>query len=201
MPGSTFKVITTGIALESGVATLDSQFAERTRMGATADERPDPELQRQPLRRRPRHGVRPQLQHPVRAALDVPRARGDGRRNRSMGDRRATADRPATTGGEHVRQHRQPRAGAAAAGDPRFRPERGADGAAAHGDGGGDRRQRRPDDDAVRRRVDLRPGRTRARPDEPVGVEDTDLPADRRDRTSIDDRRRRARDGELLHRA
>ena len=27
MPGSTFKVITTGIALESGVATLDSQFA------------------------------------------------------------------------------------------------------------------------------------------------------------------------------
>jgi peptidoglycan glycosyltransferase len=28
MPGSTFKVITTGIALESGVATLDSQFAD-----------------------------------------------------------------------------------------------------------------------------------------------------------------------------
>jgi peptidoglycan glycosyltransferase len=27
MPGSTFKVITTGIALESGIATLDSQFA------------------------------------------------------------------------------------------------------------------------------------------------------------------------------
>ena len=47
MPGSTFKVLTTGIALEAGVIGLDSQFRERARVAAAADQRPDRELPRQ----------------------------------------------------------------------------------------------------------------------------------------------------------
>ena len=66
MPGSTFKVITTGIGLEAGTLTLESTFPDRAGVGSAADDRPDPELQRQPVRRRPRHRVRPQLQHRVR---------------------------------------------------------------------------------------------------------------------------------------
>ena len=46
MPGSTFKVLTTGIALEAGVVSLDSQFERVDRVDATADVQPDPELRR-----------------------------------------------------------------------------------------------------------------------------------------------------------
>ena len=169
-------------------------------MGAAADQRPDPELQRQPVRWRPGHRVRTQLQHPVRQARHARRPRGDDRRHPSVGHRRATPDRPAQTDGEHLRRHRQPGPGTPAAGHPRLRPERGADGAAAHGDGCGDGRQRRPDDGALRGAGDLRQRESGTRPDQPPSVEDPDLADDGRDRTAVDDRCGRARHRELLHR-
>ena len=85
MPGSTFKVITTGIGLENGSLTLESTVPQRARVGAAPDERPDPELQRQHLRRRPRRSVRPQLQHPVRQDGDRHGAGGVPRRRRRRG--------------------------------------------------------------------------------------------------------------------
>ncbi len=201
MPGSTFKVITTGIALEAGVVTLDNTFANE------------------------REWVPPQTNDPIQnyngslcggdlatvfarscnipfaqlSTLIGPEAMVEG--HQGLGHRRRVADRPAATGREHVRQHRQPGSGAPTPGDPRVRPERGADGAAAHGDGGGCSRQRRPDDEAVRRSGDLRPGRPGTRPDDTRGLEDPDLTGDRRDRAATDDRCRRTRHGQLLHRA
>ena len=66
MPGSTFKVLTTAIALDAGVIDLDTQFERGDVVDAAADEQPDPELRRHQLRRRPPRGVPAQLQHPVR---------------------------------------------------------------------------------------------------------------------------------------
>ena len=108
MPGSTFKVITTGIALEAGVVTLDNTFANE------------------------REWVPPQTTDPIQnyngslcggdlatvfaRSCNIPFAQlstlvgpeANGRRDRGVGHRRGAADRPAATGSEHVRQHRQP---------------------------------------------------------------------------------------------
>jgi penicillin-binding protein A len=65
MPGSTFKVITTGIALEPARHPRHAVRGTRA-SGCPPDHRPDRELRRHELRRRSRRGVRPQLQHPVR---------------------------------------------------------------------------------------------------------------------------------------
>ena len=62
-------------------------------------------------------------------------ARGDGQRHRRVRCRGADPDRPAPAGGELLRRRRGLRARRPDPGDARLRSERGADGAAAHGDG------------------------------------------------------------------
>ena len=109
MPGSTFKVVTTGIALENGVATLDSQFADEREWVPPQTDDPIQNYNGSLCGGDLADRVRPQLQHPLRAAGDVARARGDGRRHRSVGDRRDVADRPPAPDRQHLRQHRQPR--------------------------------------------------------------------------------------------
>ena len=69
MPGSTFKVLTTSIALQAGE--VDPRLAvpeNEHRVGAAADQRPDRELRRRTLRRRPHRGLHAELQHPLRPA-------------------------------------------------------------------------------------------------------------------------------------
>ena len=85
MPGSTFKVVTTTIALENGVVTPDDACSPTERSYTAApDHRPDRELRRQHVRRQLRRGVHPQLQHPVRPPRRRARRREDGRRRRQV---------------------------------------------------------------------------------------------------------------------
>ena len=175
MPGSTFKVITTGIALEAGMLTPRDRRSPTNASGC---------------RRRPT--TRSRTTTAACAAATSPTCSAAAATSRSrrppsssaptrwwpapgLGHRRGTPDRPPTRRDEHVRQHRQPRPGTPAARHPRVRAERGPDGAVAHGDGRRDRRQRRSDDAAVRRRGDLRSGRSGARSDATRGLEDADL--------------------------
>ena len=104
MPGSTFKVLTTSIALQAGVAGLDTRVPRRERVGAAADERPDRELRGHDVRRRPHRGVHAQLQHPLRQAGRRHRRRADGPGRRRLGRRRADPDRPAAGRRQHVRR-------------------------------------------------------------------------------------------------
>ena len=164
MPGSTFKILTTGIALENGVVDLTTTFPDEQRVRPAADQRPDPELPGHGVRWRPHRGVHPQLQHRVRQDRPRRRCRADGPRRRRLGRRRDRADRPPPPGRQHVRADRRSGPEPAAAGDPWLRPERGADGAAAHGDDRRGRGQRRADDEAVRRRGHPRPRRAGPRP-------------------------------------
>ena len=68
MPGSTFKVITTGIALENGLINFDSAWRQRVRVSATANDRPSSELRRHCVWRRPARGFQAQLQHALSPA-------------------------------------------------------------------------------------------------------------------------------------
>ena len=154
MPGSTFKVLTTGDRPRRRRAST-STASSPTRREFLPPQTNDP-IQNYGgtvVRRRPRRGLPPQLQHPVRPD----RARRSGRSGWSTAPQRwgvgeqsrSTCPAPAaSTFGDVDDFDRQP----AAAGDPRLRPEQRPDGAAAHGDGRRHRRQRRRDDEAVRRR-------------------------------------------------
>ena len=97
MPGSTFKVLTTGIALR------ERRRRPRPRRSPTRREWVPPQTndpiqnyERHDVRRRPHRGVRPQLQHPVRpdrrSTLGAERMVA---RRRRLGRRRADPDRPA----------------------------------------------------------------------------------------------------------
>ena len=81
MPGSTFKILTTSIALENGTVDLSTAFPDENAVGPAADERPDRELRGHDVRRRPHRGVHAQLQHPVRQ--DRPRRSASTRWSRA----------------------------------------------------------------------------------------------------------------------
>ena len=140
-------------ASPSRPARSTSTRSSRTRrVGAAADQRPDRELQRQLCGGDLTEVFARSCNIPfAQTAVDV----GVGRRWSTAPTAGASASRSRST---------SPAAAStfgniddlgpatAAAGDPRLRPERGPDGAAAHGDGRLHRRQRRTDDEAVRRR-------------------------------------------------
>ena len=179
MPGSTFKVITTGIGLEAGVIDRTTEFVRESEWV--------PPQTTDPIQNYRGSTCGGDLPEVFRRSCNIPFAQtainlGPDRMVagvEALGNRRGAADRPARFGCEHVRRHEQPRPAASVARHPRVRPERRPDGAAAHGDGGRHRRQRRPDDGAVRGRGHVRPRRPDPRSGEPDGVEDADLGADR----------------------
>ncbi len=108
MPGSTFKVITTGIGLENGNADARVGVPERARVGAAPDQRPDPELQRQPCGG--------DLADVFARSCNIAFAKtaiahgtgGVPRRHRGVGHRRGDPARHRRRRGELARQHRQP---------------------------------------------------------------------------------------------
>ena len=135
MPGSTFKVVTTGSPWRPGSITLDSQFERVTKWTPPQTSNPIQNYDGINCGGDLPRGVPAQLQHPVRPDRARRRRRRHGQRAPSVGRRRAGTDRPPPAGGEHVRRHRRPRPATAAAGDARLRPAGGPDGPVAHGDG------------------------------------------------------------------
>ena len=198
MPGSTFKVLTTGIALETGTVTLDSQFERVTEW--------TPPQTSNPIQNYDGSNCGGDLREVFRRSCNVAFAQtalNVGAPNmvngvRPVGRRRAGADRPAAACGEHDRRHERPRAQPAVAGDARVRPERGPDGPLAHGAGRRDRRQQRGDDEAVRRRLDAGQPGTHADAHTTRGVAAPDHAADGADAQLADAERRHRRHGELL---
>ena len=201
MPGSTFKVITTGIALESGIASLDTAFPDE------------------------REWVPPQTNDPIQnyngslcggdlatvfarscnipfaklATLLGPEAMVAGTEAWGIGEPLPIdLPRPAasTFGNTDNLAQELPLLAIRGFGQSEVQmvPLHMAMVA-------GTDRQRRSDDGALRGRVDVRPGGPRARSDEPTSLEDADLAPDRRDRTAVDDRRRRTWHRQLLYRA
>ncbi len=156
MPGSTFKVLTTGIALEAGVVGLDSQFERVTEW--------TPPQTSNPIQNYDGSNCGGDLREVFRRSCNVPFAQIaldvgipgmiSGVEAWGVGET-LPIDLP-TAGGEHVRRHQRTRPTTPAAGDARLRPAGGPDGPAAHGDGRRRRRQRRRDDAAVRRGLDHR---------------------------------------------
>ena len=157
MPGSTFKVITTGIGLENGALTLESAFpSEREWV---------PPQTNDPIQNYNGSACGGDLAEVFARSCNIPFAKTaiamgpeaflTGTAAWGIGEEipldigGAAASSLGNTDGPGERT--------AAARHPRLRPERVPDGPAAHGDGGRDRRQRRPDDGALRRRGDVRP--------------------------------------------
>ena len=146
MPGSTFKILTTGIALQNGVVDLATTFPDESEFV--------PPQTDDPIENFEGTTCGGDLTEVFTRSCNIPFAKIGPRPRRRPHGRRACADwgvgeavpidlpRPAasTFGAD-----RRPRPEPAAAGDPRVRPERGADGAAAHGDG-----RRRPSPTAGR---------------------------------------------------
>ena len=146
MPGSTFKVLTTGIALENGVVDLVDDVPRRAEWMPPQTNDPIQNYDGTSVRRRPPRGVHAQLQHPVRPDWRVELGVDGmvaGRGDWGVGEP-IPIDLPRPAASTFGRR-RRPRPEPAAAGDPRLRPERGPDGAAAHGDG-----RRRPSPTAGR---------------------------------------------------
>ena len=164
-------------AWRTGVLDLSTDVPRRERVGAAADRRPDRELRGHDCAAATSPRCSPAAatsRSPRPPSTSAPSAMVQGVRR--LGRRRAAPDRPAPAGGQHVRRHRRPGPEPAAAGDPRLRPERGPDGAAAHGDGRRHRRQRRPDDEALRRRRRRSTTTARVLDQTPArGLEDADL--------------------------
>ena len=157
MPGSTFKIITTGIALTDGVTSPETVYPDASEWVPPQTDDPIENFGGTTCGGDLNEVFTRQLQHPVRPDGGRARPRPLRRRHPAVGPRGAGADRPAAPRRQHDRRHLQPRPGAARAGHARLRPERGPDGPAAHGDGRVDDRQRRPDDEAVRDRASCGP--------------------------------------------
>ena len=201
MPGSTFKVITTGIGLENGTLTLDSAFPNEREWV--------PPQTNDPIQNYNGSTCGGDLAEVFARSCNIPFAKTaiamgadaflTGAAAWGIGE-----EIPLDIGGAAAstpRQHRRPRQRTAAARHPRLRPERDPDGAAAHGDGRLDGRQRRPDDGA---RTSSRPpttGPVDCSKQRQPSVWKTPVSAgDRGDPHATHDRRRRTRDRELLHR-
>jgi hypothetical protein len=173
MPGSAFKVITTGIALENGFTSLDRSWPNEREWVPPQTERPHPELRREQLRRQHGAGLLSQLQHPLRAARHRDGPADDDRRRCPLGHRRARAHRPPRRRGQQLLRQRHPvrrellREPVAAELHRWLRAGQRPDGAAAHVHGGRHRRQRRPDDDAVRGGCDAQARRVGAQAHRP----------------------------------
>ena len=159
MPGSTFKVITTGIALEAGIINLDTEFERVSEW--------TPPQTSNPIQNYDGSNCGGDLPEVFRRSCNIPFAQTCAQRRRrrhdrghpGVGHRPADPDRPPPAGRQHVRQHRQPRPAAPAPGDARVRAAGGPDGPAAHGHGRPGGGQRRRDDAAVRgRRHPRQPG-------------------------------------------
>ena len=108
MPGSSFKVITTGIALENGVTSARPHVRRRDRVGAAADHRPHPELRRQ-------QSCGGTMVEVFYRSCNIPFAQmavelGPERMIAGIagvGHRRAAADRPARRRGEQLLRQRR----------------------------------------------------------------------------------------------
>jgi cell division protein FtsI/penicillin-binding protein 2 len=172
MPGSSFKVITTGIALENGVTSLDRSWPSETEWV--------PPQTTDPIQNYGGSSCGGTMTEVFFRSCNIPFAQMAV----ELGPERMVAGTQAWGIGERIpidlpgavassfgdgRGLRRP---AAAARDRWLRPGQRPDGAAAHGDGRRHRRQRREDDGAVRRRRHARPRRDGARPDRSRGVED-----------------------------
>ena len=201
MPGSTFKVLTTGIALDAGVIGLDTQFERLTEW--------TPPQTSNPIQNYDGSNCGGDLREAFRRSCNIPFAQTalnvgipgmiDGVQRWGVGERIPFVDNQLT------------RAAASTFGNTDnldqqlpllamrgFGQQEDPDGAAAHGDGGGGRRQRRRDDEAVRRRLDVRQSGPHADAHTSGGVAATDQPGDCGDAQLADAERRHRRHGELL---
>ena len=155
MPGSTFKVITTGIGLEAGVIDRTTEFVRESEWV--------PPQTNNPIQNYRGSTCGGELPEVFRRSCNIPFAQtainlGPDRMVAGVeawGIGEEHPDRPPGPGGEHVRRHEQPRPAAATARHPRVRTERRPDGAVAHGDGRRNGRERRPHDEPVRGRGNL----------------------------------------------
>jgi hypothetical protein len=161
MPGSSFKVITTGIALEHVAISLDSLFPVETE--CTPPQTTDPIQNYAGTAGRHdecRSSTACNILRPDGERLG---AGSDDRGRRLVGRRREVADRSAGCRGQQLLRQRQPVHGrllpgaVAPAGDRRLRAGQHLDGAAAHVHGGLDGGQQGADDEAVRRGRHPRP--------------------------------------------
>ena len=198
MPGSTFKVLTTGIALDAGTIGLDSQF-ERVSEWV-------PPQTSNPIQNYEGSNCGGDLREVFRRSCNIPFAQTalnvgvpgmiNGVQRWGVGEAvPIDLPRPAasTFGDTSNLDQNLP-----AAGDARLRPERGPDGAIAHGSRCRRRRQQRGDDAALRRRVDTGQPGTHAHPHLPRGVVAADQPGDGGDAQLADAERRHRRYGQLL---
>ena len=176
MPGSTFKVLTTGIAFENGKVTLDSQFAERAPSGCR---------RRPPTRSRTSAAsaaaatmievftaaaTSPSPSWPSTSAGDaMVKGVADVGRRRGGADRPARARLPARSARSSTSQQNIPLLAIGGFGqdEDQMVPLHMAMVASTVANGGAD-------DEAVRRRGDARPRRQRARQHHAERVEDAD---------------------------
>ncbi len=200
MPGSTFKVITTGIGLENGALTLESQFPNESEWV--------PPQTNDPIQNYNRSTCGGDLAEVFARSCNIPFAKTAI----AMGPEAFLAGASAWGIGEEIPldiggaaasslgntdglAHELPLLGIRGFGqsETQMVPLHMAMVAV-------DRRQRRPDHDPLRRRSHLRPVGQSARAAPAERVEDPDLPHHSGDRDAADDRRRRAGNGQLLHR-
>ncbi len=101
-PGSTFKTVTTSVALDDGVATPETEFPQLNALDLPADRRAAGELREQDVRWHARGELRRVVQHDVRAARAPARRRVRARHEPVRRRHRAAAARHRTRSGlEH----------------------------------------------------------------------------------------------------
>ena len=200
MPGSTFKILTTGIALTNGVTSPATVYPDESEW--------TPPQTDDPIENFGGTTCGGDLNEVFTRSCNIPFAQMAV----ELGPDRFVAGTQ-QWGMEEAVPIDMPRPAASTIGDvsdldqelpalaiARLRPERGPDGPAAHGDGRVDDRQRRPDDEAVRDRRAAGQRWHRARVDLSGGVEDPDQPGRRGHDRRHDGQRRRDRHRQLLHR-